>query len=121
MTVEDELVLARIERRRDSAFAACQTLLNDRRIPATLIDVEHLFDGRGLYFYFLGPSSSELDLLTSELAETYEAEVQFRDFTQAVTDGCGPGCGTDEASGGGCGAGTCSTCSVASFCSKRKR
>ncbi len=121
VTVEDELVLARIQQRRDSAFAACQNLLTDREIPATLIDVEHLFDGRGLYFYFLGPPTSELDTLTDELAETYEAEVQFRDYTRAVTEGCGPGCGTEEATGGGCGTGTCSTCSVSSFCSNRKR
>ncbi len=121
VTVEDELVLARIQQRRDTAFAACQTLLAARQIPATLIDVEHLFDGQSLFFYFLGPPSAELDILTGELAETYEARVRFREYTAAVTDGCGPGCGTEDATGGGCGSGGCGSCSMSSYCSTRKR
>ena len=50
-----------------------------------------------------------------ELAELYEAEVQIRRFAETLTNGCGPGCGTDEATGGGCG--SCSTgCAVAGTC-----
>ena len=34
---------------------------------------------------------------------TYEADVQFRKFAETLTEGCGPGCGTEEAKGqGGC-------------------
>lgn len=117
VSVEDDLLLARLERNRDEAYHACQQRLAERGIPAVLVDVEHLFDGQSLLFYFLGETSPELDALTAELAEVYEAQVQFRKFTDTLIAGCGPNCGTDE--GGGCGSGGCSTCAVACGATKR--
>ena len=54
VTIEDELLQARLEKHRHEAFAACQQLLDEHAVPAALVDVEHLFDGQGLFFYFLG-------------------------------------------------------------------
>ena len=85
-----------------------------------LVDVEHLFDGQSLFFYFLGETTPELDALTSELAELYEAQVQFRKFTDTLTAGCGPHCGTEQAGSGGCGSGGCSTCAVAGACGTKR-
>jgi hypothetical protein len=80
------------------------------------MDVEHLFDGHTLVFYFLGEISAELAEMTSELAELYEAHVQVRRFAEAVTEGCGPGCGTETAAG----CKTCASgCAVASVCASR--
>ena len=118
VTVEDDLLLARLERNRDSAYQACQERLTERGIPAVLVDVEHLFDGQSLFFYFLGETSPQIDALTAELAEVYEAQVQFRKFTDTLIAGCGPKCGTDEADG--CGSGGCSTCAVACGTGQRK-
>jgi cell fate regulator YaaT (PSP1 superfamily) len=120
VTVEDDLLLARIEKHRDEAFHACQDLLSQRNIAASLVDVEHLFDGQSLFFYFVGQTPPELNGVTQELAETYDAQVEFRKFTETLTAGCGPGCGTEDAENG-CGHGGCSTCVVASACSTRKR
>jgi hypothetical protein len=90
------------------------------QLPAVLMDVEHLFDGQTLLFYFLGEITPELEALTDELAELYELHVQFRRFAEAVTTGCGPGCGTEAATGGGCT--SCGTgCAVAGACSTRTR
>lgn len=119
VTVEDQLLLARLEKHKDQAFRACQRLICERQLPAILMDVEHLFDGRALYFYFLGEVSPELDSLTSELAEVYESEVQFRRFTQTLTEGCGPGCGTEGVAGQGCGSTGCGSCAVAGACGPR--
>ncbi|MCO6045390.1 PSP1 domain-containing protein [Aeoliella sp. ICT_H6.2] len=117
MTVEDEMLAERMERRRDEAFAECNKLLEDRRLPVALMDVELLMDGQGLYFYFLGEVTPDVDALTAELAETYEATVQFRKFTNTLLEGCGPGCGTEEAKGqGGCS--SCASCAVAEACKK---
>jgi cell fate regulator YaaT (PSP1 superfamily) len=116
--VEDELLLARLDRNKDEAYAACTSLLVERGIPAVLMDVEHLFDGRSLYFYFLGEVTPEVESLTSELAATYDTAVQFQKFADTLTHGCGPGCGTEDAEGSGCGSSGCSTCSVASACKK---
>lgn len=119
MTIEDDLLLARLDRNRQEALIACESRLKERGIPAVLVDVEHLFDGQSLYFYFLGGESPAIAELTSELAETYEAKVQFRQFTETLAQGCGPGCGTAEAENG-CGTGACSTCAVLSACGAGK-
>ena len=115
MTVEDQLLEARLERHRRQAYDACVKMLADRGLSAVLVDVEHLFDGQGLFFYFLGEVTPELEAHTSQLAEAYETKVQFRQFTDTLIQGCGPGCGTEEAAGqGGCEA--CSSCAVAGAC-----
>jgi cell fate regulator YaaT (PSP1 superfamily) len=119
MTVQDDLLEARLQRRRHEAFEACQQLLEESAVPAALVDVEHLFDGEGLFFYFLGDPPQQATEITNRLAETYEAAVEFRKFADTLTEGCGPGCGTEEAKGqGGCA--SCTSCAVASACGTRK-
>ena len=116
VTVEDQLLEARLGENRQAAYEACTARLAELDLPAVLMDVEHLFDGQTLLFYFLGEMTAELEALTAELAELYETHVQFRRFAEAVTEGCGPGCGTDAAAG----CKTCVTgCAVASACSTR--
>jgi cell fate regulator YaaT (PSP1 superfamily) len=119
MTDADELLALRLERNRQAALAACTARLAELRLPVALVDVEHSFDGRMLRFYFLGETTPEVEVVVAELAELYEAEVQIRGFAETLTTGCGPGCGTDEATGGGCG--SCGTgCAVAGACSTRR-
>jgi hypothetical protein len=120
ITVADELLLARLERNSQQAFRACQQLLDERGLNTVLVDVEHLFDGRSLYFYFLGEPAPELEQLTAELVERYDSEVQFRRFAQSLADGCGPDCGTEQASGGKCGGDACSSCAVSAACGTRR-
>lgn len=116
VTVADDLLLARLEKNRCEAYEACAKRLAEIRSPAALMDVEHLFDGRTLVFYFLGEMTAELEALTAELAELYESRVQFRQFADAVNEGCGPGCGTEAAAG----CKTCvSGCAVAAACPTR--
>jgi len=119
MTVEDELLSARLEKHRQEAYEACVALLAEAGSQAVLLDVEHLFDGQGLYFYFLGEVTPELETCTERLADAYETTVQFRKFTETLIKGCGPGCGTEEAQGqGGCV--DCTSCAVASVCGARR-
>lgn len=118
MTVEDELLQARLSKTRLQAMNSCESLLVQRQLPATLLDVEQLFDGSSLLFYFLGDVPAEVETLTAELAEAYEATAQTRKFAETLTEGCGPGCGTEEAMGQGCT--TCSTCAVAGACGTKK-
>lgn len=118
MTFEDELLQTRLEKHRDAAYHACVTLVRKNHIPVTLMDVEHLFDGKNLYFYFLGDVPPELEALTQKLAATYEAKIQLRQFTETLIQGCGPDCGTEAATGQGCG--KCSTCcTLAGSCLSR--
>lgn len=117
MTVEDQLLESRLQQHRQEAYAACAGLLKKQNQSAVLVDVEHLFDGQGLYFYFLGEVTPELEACTSELAEIYEAKVQFRQFNEMLLEGCGPNCGTEAVGKEGCD--SCTTCAVASACNTR--
>ena len=118
MSVQDDLLEARLQRRRHEAFEACHQLLAEADVPAALVDVEHLFDGEGLFFYFLGDPPQQAHEITRQLAETYEAAVEFRKFADTLSEGCGPGCGTEEAKGqGGCA--SCTSCAVASACGSK--
>lgn len=116
MTVEDELLQARLERHRHRAFQACAERIARLGLGVTLIDVEHLFDGRSLYFYFLGDVPPQLEGVLGELGALYDANVQFRRFSDTLTAGCGPGCGTDSASG----CGTCGSCAIAGACGTKE-
>ena len=119
VTIEDELLVARLEQHRQAAYEACSALLAEHQVSAVLVDVEHLFDGQGLFFYFLGSVPPEVESLTGHLAEAYETKVQFRKFTDTLIEGCGPGCGTEEVKGrGGCD--SCSSCAVASACGTKR-
>lgn len=113
VTVADELLATRLEKNRHEAYDACVSLLADRGLEAALIDVEHLFDGRGLYFYFLGEVDERVEALTSELAMAYDAEARFQQFADTLEAGCGPDCGTEE--GAGCGS-ACGSCAVSGAC-----
>lgn len=116
VTVEDQLLAARLEKNRQAAYEACAARLAETGAAAVLMDVEHLFDGHTLLFYFLGPWTSEIEALTAELAELYESQAQIRGFAEAVEHGCGPGCGTETAAG----CKTCiSGCAVAAACASR--
>lgn len=117
MTIEDELLAARLEKNQAAAFAACQERLVETQTGAVLMDVEQLFDGQSLWFYFLGEPPPSVESMTAELAELYESKIQFRRFVESVNEGCGPGCGAD--SGAGCV--SCATgCAVAAACATKR-
>lgn len=116
VTVSDDLLLARLERNRQEAFAACEKELAQRGIRIPLLEVEQLFDGGSLYFHFLGEVPPEVTELTDRLAETYNAAAGISQFSDLLETGCGPGCGTAE-KGGGCGD-SCVSCSIAGACKK---
>jgi cell fate regulator YaaT (PSP1 superfamily) len=113
VTAQDDLLLARLEKNRNEAYRACATRIADHGLPDILLDVEHLFDGQSLFFYFLGDGSQELDAITGELADIYEAKAQLQKFAETLTAGCGPHCGTDQAEG--CGS-SCGSCAISGAC-----
>jgi cell fate regulator YaaT (PSP1 superfamily) len=115
VTAEDMLLETRLKKHQQQAFEACTRRLAELGSQATLMDAELLFDGRSLFFYFLGDPSAELEDVVAELAEVYEAKAQVRQFAETLLAGCGPDCGTAAAGGGGCG--SCGVgCAVAGAC-----
>ena len=115
---DDDLILERLNRHRDKAFQACQNLIRDRQLAGVLVDVEHLFDGESVYFYFLGEVDARLEALTEELASTYERRVRFKKFAETLANGCGPDCGTGESQ---CSTGGCGSCSLSGGCGSKSK
>jgi hypothetical protein len=119
MTLEDELLESRLGRRRTAAYDACRRRLDELHIETVLLDVENLFDGQTLVFYFVGPQPPEVQAVTSELAIAYDAVAQIGTFADVLTQGCGPGCGTPDAAGQNCGS-CASGCAVAGLCGTKR-
>lgn len=117
MTPQDELIQTRLKKDRDRAIEDCQKLLDQFNSDAVILDVEQLFDGNSIFFYFLGDTTEIPAIVTDRLAEVYESRVKFKQFTEAAIAGCGPDCGTESASGCSSKSG-CSTCAAAGACKK---
>ncbi|MEZ6136593.1 MAG: hypothetical protein R3C53_16985 [Pirellulaceae bacterium] len=116
VSAEDELLWGHLQQLGYEAQISCQRWLDERQIPATLVDVEPLMDGRTLYFHFLSEVDASVQAHLDELVELYEAEVRKCKFAQLLEHGCGPGCGTSQAKHG-CGSkGGCAVCKIASQC-----
>ncbi|MEQ8847817.1 PSP1 C-terminal domain-containing protein [Botrimarina sp.] len=116
VTQQDAMLAERLDRNRDAAHQECVRLLAERGSASVLLDVEHLFDGRRLYFYYLGDPDPTAEAISAELSAAYDSKAGFAEFATTLAEGCGPGCGTESAENG-CGtAGGCSTCAVASAC-----
>lgn len=113
---DDQLIIERLERYRDRAFEACSKLIQQQQWKAHLVDVEHLFDGQSVFFYFLGDVPPETDTLTEQLGSEYERKVRFKKFAETLAKGCGPDCGTPA---GGCSSGGCGSCSLSTKCHPR--
>jgi cell fate regulator YaaT (PSP1 superfamily) len=116
LTIEDQLLISRLQQHREEAFLTCEQLLAEHASEASLVDVEHLFDGQTVVFYFLGEIDSATQEITSKLAASYEKTVRFRKFSETLHEGCGPDCGT--AAPDACGS-HCSSCGVAAACGSR--
>ncbi|MGV3482782.1 MAG: PSP1 C-terminal domain-containing protein, partial [Planctomycetaceae bacterium] len=110
-TAEDELLLSRLEKHRTAAMAECRRELSEAGSTAVLLDVDQLFDAGTLIFYFLEDIEPATEEIVQRLAARYESRVRSRDFAELMSEGCGPGCGTKEAHGGGC-SGACAVCVV---------
>ncbi len=114
-TPQDELLDARLAQHRPTALEACRRRLREAHIEATLIDAEFTLDATTLCFYFLeDPPPAATDDLLPELGTVYRAAAGIESFAELLETGCGPGCGTDEATG--CGSGACAVCVVARAC-----
>ncbi len=116
LSANDRLLIERITKNKHEAVIACEKKIKESGAEATLVDLELLFDGKTLIFYFLGEIDKKIERITAELAEVFETKVQFRRFTETVIEGCGPDCGTASANGA---CTNCTSCAIAPSCGKK--
>lgn len=73
--------LQRLERLRDTEnqeFESCRRFVYDRKLQMELVDVEHLFGGERIVFYFLAEKRVDFRDLVKDLARAYQTRIEMR-------------------------------------------
>jgi hypothetical protein len=102
MNPEDELLQGQLTQLGRVSQQRCAQWLETSGSTATLLHVEPLLNCKTLLFHFLHDVDQMVQQQVDQLIEMYEREVANDAFVQKVLKGCGPGCGTVSATGGGC-------------------
>lgn len=78
MSAEDREQLLESQAREDSAFHRCNELIGERRLQMELVDVENLFGGERLIFYFLAEKRVDFRDLVKDLARDFRTRIEMR-------------------------------------------
>jgi cell fate regulator YaaT (PSP1 superfamily) len=78
VTVEDRQEIAKIEDRERQEFDTCQRFIKDRSLQMELVNVEHLFGGERIVFYFLAEKRVDFRDLVKDLAREYRTRIEMR-------------------------------------------
>jgi cell fate regulator YaaT (PSP1 superfamily) len=66
------------ERRQIEEFQTCKRLIREHELPMKLVDVEHLFGGHKIIFYFLADGRVDFRGLVRDLAKEYRTRIEMR-------------------------------------------
>ena len=78
MTGDDRAELERIHEKEQAEFLRCKEFIDERRLQMDLIDVEHLFGGERVIFYFLAEKRVDFRELVKDLAREYRTRIEMR-------------------------------------------
>ena len=78
MTVEDGQTAAQIREANCREFDTCVRLIGERKLQMALVDVEHLFGGERIVFYFLADKRVDFRELVKDLAREFQTRIEMR-------------------------------------------
>lgn len=78
VTPDDQRQVEHLIRTEADALAACQRFVEQRRLQMELVDVEHLFGGERIIFYFLAEKRVDFRELVKDLARAYHTRIEMR-------------------------------------------
>src|SRR5438034_4261490 len=78
LTAEDQAQADRFREAEQHEFATCCRLVQQRQLQMELVDVEHLFGGERLVFYFLAEKRVDFRELVKDLAREYKTRIEMR-------------------------------------------
>jgi len=78
LTEDDLRQVEHLHRAEADALAACQRFVEQRRLAMELVDVEHLFGGERIVFYFLADKRVDFRDLVKDLARAYHTRIEMR-------------------------------------------
>jgi len=78
MTAEDRREEARVQESERRELAYCQQLIGQRNLQMELVNVEHLFGGERIVFYFLAEKRVDFRELVKDLAREFRTRIEMR-------------------------------------------
>jgi cell fate regulator YaaT (PSP1 superfamily) len=78
MTAEDHAHAARLQELEQQEFDSCTRFISRRSLPMELVDVEHLFSGERIIFYFLAEKRVDFRELVKDLAREHRTRIEMR-------------------------------------------
>src|SRR5262245_15800024 len=78
MTVEDKQRVQSIHDRQKHEFDTAARFIGDRKLQMALVDVEHLFGGERIVFYFLAEKRVDFRELVKDLARDFQTRIELR-------------------------------------------
>lgn len=84
--------------RQEKAYRTCRRLIGEHGLPMKLVDVDYVFDGSNVVFYFTAEGRVDFRELVKDLATTLKARIELRQVgvrdEAKIIGGLGP-CGRD--------------------------
>jgi cell fate regulator YaaT (PSP1 superfamily) len=77
-TPEDRATLDHIKEAERHEFEACRNFIATRNLQMELVDVEHLFGGERIVFYFLAEKRVDFRDLVKDLARDFQTRIEMR-------------------------------------------
>jgi cell fate regulator YaaT (PSP1 superfamily) len=78
MTDRDHQERSRIEELEERELECCERFVQQRKLIMELVDVEHLFGGERIIFYFLAEKRVDFRELVKDLAREYQTRIEMR-------------------------------------------
>lgn len=78
LNAEDRVAAAKLRESEKAEFAACRTFIHDRKLQMELVDVEHIFGGERIVFFFLSEKRVDFRDLVKDLARAYQTRIEMR-------------------------------------------
>jgi cell fate regulator YaaT (PSP1 superfamily) len=78
VTAEDRAQIERLQQREQHAMDTCSHFVRQRQLQMELVDVEHLFGGERIVFYFLAEKRVDFRELVKDLAREYKTRIEMR-------------------------------------------
>ncbi len=78
LTADDRGQLERLRERERAELDTCRRFIEQRKLQMELVDVEHLFGGERIVFYFLAEKRVDFRELVKDLAREYQTRIELR-------------------------------------------
>jgi cell fate regulator YaaT (PSP1 superfamily) len=78
LSADDLQTIQRLREAERREFDTCLRFIDQRRLQMALVDVEHLFGGERIIFYFLSEKRVDFRELVKDLAREYQTRIEMR-------------------------------------------